>query len=161
MNVRFLNYCLVFTVLVMSGCSKVVIKSDSDPGVNLAELETFYVRKFPPDERGIEKKIASKLNELGFVATSGVSQNPTGPVDAVVSYEDRWMWDITMYMLEIDIKLHDPETDFIFASGSSYRTSLVRESPEEMIEEVFRDMFSGKVDLPEKTVGEEKIPKGD
>ena len=159
MKIRLLNYCLVFIVLIMSGCSKVVIKSDSDPSVNLAELETFYVRKFPPDERGIEKKISNKLNEMGFVATSGVSRDSSGPVDAVVSYEDRWMWDITMYMLEIDIKLHDPETDFVFASGSSYRTSIARESPEEMIEEVFRDMFSGKVDLPVKTVDEEKIPE--
>ena len=55
-----------------------------------------------------------------------------------------------MYMLEIVLQLRDPETEFIFATGTSYRTSLARESPENMIDEVLRDMFAGKIDLPEK-----------
>ena len=78
------------------------------------------------------------------------------PVDVIVTYADRWMWDITMYMIEINIELHDPETNYVFASGKSYRTSLVRKEPDEMVDEVFRDMFKGKIELPEKKVEESK-----
>ena len=134
-------------VLAASGCSKVVIRSDIDPNVDISNLHTLYVRKLPADSRGIERVIQDKLNEFGFQATSGAGLQPNGPVDAIVTYEDRWMWDITMYMLSIDIQLRDPETEYVLASGSSYRTSLVRESPEEMVDEVFRDMFAGKFTL--------------
>ena len=137
-------------VLAASGCSKVVIRSDVDPNADISSLHTMYVRKLPADNRGIETIIQNKLNEFGFDATSGAGSQPGYPVDAIVTYEDRWMWDITMYMLSIDIQLRDPETEYILASGSSYRTSLVRESPEEMVDEVFRDMFAGKINLPPK-----------
>ena len=141
---------LFLIVFLMTGCAKVVIKSDSDPNFDLTSLNTFYVQKFSPDKRGLEKIIVNKLNEFGFQATSGVDAVPPYPVDALVTYKDRWMWDITNYMLEIQIELRNPESNFMFASGKSYRTSLARKSPGEMIDEVFRDLFAGKVDIPEQ-----------
>ncbi len=147
---------LLLIILFMTGCSKVIIRSDSDPNTNLAELKKFYVRKLPADGRGLEKIVARKLNAFGFQATSGIDAAPADLVDVIVTYKDRWMWDITMYMLEINIEFHNPDSDFVFASGKSYRTSLVRKSPEEMIDEVLRDIFAGKVDLPEKKVDDNK-----
>ncbi len=149
-TIKSITFFLV--IFSMIGCSKAIIKSDSDPSINLAGLKTFYVRKQPLDKRGLEKIIANKLNEFGFQATSGTDSAPPGPVDAVVAYKDRWMWDITMYMLEINIEFRNPESEFVFANGKSYRTSIVREPPEVMIDEVLRDMFAGKVVLPEKQI---------
>lgn len=149
MQFRTRMFVLFLLIMAASGCSKVVIRSDSDPNVDFSSLHVLYVRKLPADNRGIEKIIQSKLNEFGFQATSGAGLEPHGPVDAIVTYEDRWMWDITMYMLSIDIQFRDPETGYVLSSGSSYRTSLVRESPEEMVDEVFRDMFAGKIALPD------------
>ena len=147
--------CLVLVILLVAGCSKVVVKSDSDPNLNMSDLNNFHVRKLPADGRGIEKIIAAKLVEFGFNATSGEKEASPTAYDAIVTYKDRWMWDITMYMLEIDIQLRDPETEFVLATGTSYRTSLARKSPEEMVDEVLRDMFTGKVELPENIVAEE------
>lgn len=141
---------LFLVIILMTGCSKAMIKSDTDPGTDLSTYKTFYVQKFHADGRGLETIIARKLNEFGFQATSGIDATPEYPVDALVTYKDRWMWDLTMYMLEIDIELHDPDSGFVFASGNSYRTSLARKSPEEMIDEVLRDMFAGKINLPKK-----------
>ena len=105
------------------------------------------MQKSPTDSRGLEKKIAEKLNELGFQATSGIDAMPAEPVDAIVTYRDSWMWDFSMYMMEINIELRNPDSNFVFATGNSYRTSLVRKPPEVMIDEVLRDIFTGKVDL--------------
>jgi len=145
---------LFLVILVLTGCSKAILRSDSDPNTNLGSLKTFYVLKFSEDNRGLEKIIAKTLTGYGFQATDGTDATSPTSVDAVVTYKDRWMWDITMYMLEINIELRKPDTNFMFASGNSYRTSLVRKSPEEMIDEVLRSIFAGKVELP-KTKSEE------
>ena len=137
---------LFLIILFMTGCSKAVIRSDSDPNVNFASFKTFYVQKSPPDNRGLEKMIADKLNELGFRAISGIDAKPVEPVDVLVTYKDRWIWDITMYMLEISIEFHNPDSNFVFATGKSYRTSLVRKPPAFMIDEVLRDLFVGKAE---------------
>jgi hypothetical protein len=62
-------------------------------------------------------------------------------VDAIVTYVDKWFWDITMYMLELTITLRDPKTDFPLATGSSYHTSMTRKSPEGMVDEVLTNIF--------------------
>ena len=58
-----IGICL-FTLLIlfMTGCSKVVVKSDSDPNVDMTKLKSFYVQKLAADGRGIEKKIAAKVS---------------------------------------------------------------------------------------------------
>jgi hypothetical protein len=62
-------------------------------------------------------------------------------VDAIVTYVDKWFWDITMYMLELTITLRDPKTDFPLATGNSYHTSMTRKSPEGMVDEVLTNIF--------------------
>ena len=139
---RLLNLMQAGLVLALTvGCVNTELTSDIDPSADLVGLDTFYVAKFGPDNRGIEAMIAAEQNAMGKTATSGVDPKPPSPVDAVVTYEDKWMWDITMYMLELSIDLRDPETNYKFATGRSYRTSLARKSPEEMVAEVLGEMF--------------------
>jgi hypothetical protein len=57
-------------------------------------------------------------------------------VDSVITYVDRWMWDITLYLLELTVTLRDATNSFPIALGNSYHTSLTRKSPEEMVDEV-------------------------
>jgi hypothetical protein len=123
-------------MLFVTGCVHTELISDIDPDSDLSTLKSFYVVKFEPDDRGIEAIIANELNSMGYHATSGVKPSPPLPVDAIVTYQDKWMWDITMYMLELNIDLRDPKTNYSFATGRSYRTSLARKSPEEMTQEV-------------------------
>ena len=130
----------------IAGCSTTELAADIDPSADLTGLETFYVAKFNPDERGIEAMIAAQLNAMGKTATSGIRPEPPSPVDAVVTYQDKWMWDITMYMIELTVELRDPETNYKFASGRSYRTSLARRSPEEMVAEVLGEIFGVPVE---------------
>jgi hypothetical protein len=62
-------------------------------------------------------------------------------VDALVTYKDKWMWDITMYMLELTITIRDPQNDYPLATGNSFHTSLTRKSPTEMVDEVVENIF--------------------
>jgi hypothetical protein len=61
--------------------------------------------------------------------------------NSIVTYVDRWMWDMTLYLLELTVTLRDATNDFPLAVGNSYHTSLTRLSPEEMVDEVIGNIF--------------------
>lgn len=131
-------------LVLISGCVNTELVADIDPSADLVALQSFYVAKFPSDDKGIEAMIAAELNAMGKDATSGVDPKPAAPVDAVVTYVDKWMWDITMYLIELTIDLRDPKTNYRFATARSYRTSLARKSPEEMVKEVLGKFFENQ-----------------
>lgn len=125
--------------LVLTACA--TSNSARAPDADLRRLKTFYVARLPADERGIEKLIVNRLTVMGYPCTSGESQTSPAPVDAIVTYQDRWMWDITMYMIKLDIQIHDGTTGAILANGEVMRPSLQRKSPEGMVEETLGVVF--------------------
>lgn len=129
-------------IFALSGCAVNRATGSVDPSADLSSLKTMYVKKLPADSRGVELLIAEKLRAKGVAATAGEGSSVPGGVDAVVTYVDRWMWDITMYMLELTITIRDPKTDFPFATGNSLHTSLTRLSPKEMVSEVIDNIYN-------------------
>lgn len=131
---------LGLAVGITSGCAVNRATGSVDPSANLAALKTMYVKKIPADDGGTNILIADKLRTKGVTVTTGV-EPPPSDVDAVVTYIDKWMWDITMYMLELTVTIRDPKTDFPLASGNSFHTSLTRLSPKEMVNEVVDNIY--------------------
>ncbi len=64
----------------------------------------------------------------------------------LVTYEDRWSWDITMFLIELTITLRDVSTREAFAVGSSYHTSMSRLNPVEMIDEIVSNLIAADDD---------------
>ena len=122
-----------------TGCAINRATATVDPSVNLGSLKAMHVAKQPKDDNGINVLIAEKLRSRGYSVTTG-SEKPSA-LDAVVTYIDRWRWDITMYMLELTITIRDPGNDYPLATGKSYHTSLTRMSPSEMVDEVLNNIF--------------------
>lgn len=79
-------------------------------------------------------------------ATTGPESMAPEDIDVIVTYKDKWMWDITMYMIELTISFREPGTDYPLAEGNSYRTSLTRKPPDEMVDEILTNVFSGNND---------------
>lgn len=77
------------------------------------------------------------------MSSFGIEATTTFPVDALVTYQDKWMWDITMYMLQLSIQIRDGKDRTVLATGQSFRPSLVRKSPEGMVNEVLGEIFKG------------------
>jgi len=122
-----------------TGCAVNRATATVDPGAKLDTLKTMHVTKLPQDGRNIDALIADKLRTRGYTVTTG----PQAParVDALVTYADKWMWDITMYMLELTVTVREPKTDYPLATGNSFHTSLTRKSPAEMVDEVINNIF--------------------
>jgi hypothetical protein len=130
---------VVLLAACASGCAVNRATAMADPAAKLDTLKTLHVNRFDKDQRGIDQLIASNLRARGYQVTTG--PQPAGPVDASVTYLDKWMWDITMYMLELTIAIRDPKTDYPLASGNSYHTSLTRKAPAEMVDEVLNNIL--------------------
>jgi hypothetical protein len=130
-------------LLVTSGCAVNRATATVAPDTDLRKLTTFYVVQFPPDKRGIEILIRDNLIKRGFTATAGPELSPPSySADAVVTYVDKWMWDMTMYMIELTITIRNPANNYPLATGNSYHTSLSRKSPPEMVDEVMANIFN-------------------
>jgi hypothetical protein len=130
---------IVALAVMTTGCAVNRTSAMVDPATKFETLKSFHVKPHDKDERNVDKLIADNLRARGFKVSTG--KEPAGPVDAVVTYVDKWMWDITMYMLELTINIRDPKTDFPLATGNSYHTSLTRKAPPEMVDEVLGNIM--------------------
>jgi uncharacterized lipoprotein YajG len=138
---RLLKLLLAALVLAaMTGCAVNRATATVDPAARVGSLQTMHVKRFEKDERGIDKLIADNLRARGYKVSTG--NDPAGPVDAVVTYVDKWFWDITMYMLELTVQIRDPKTDYPLATGNSLHTSLTRKAPPEMVDEVIGNIMN-------------------
>lgn len=136
---RLLRSALVLAMVALAACATET--SSRAPDAHLRRLKTFYVVRLPADDRGIQKLIAGRLRQLGYQSTWGDSRKPPTPVDAIVTYQDRWMWDITMYMIRLDVQVRDGRTGAILAYGEVMRPSLQRKSPQGMVEQTLGEIF--------------------
>lgn len=140
---RFTAVSLALTSLLFaSGCSNRATATLS-PGADLTKLKAFYVVHQPKDTHGIHNLIRDRIVKEGLAATAGPeSSQGSSSVDSIITYVDRWMWDITLYLLELTVTLRDSTNAFPIAVGNSYHTSLTRKSPEEMVDEVMTNIFN-------------------
>jgi hypothetical protein len=134
------SFVLILSVAALIvGCAN--LNSSRAPGADLSKIKTIYVQKLAGEDWGADKLIVTALETRGYQASSGISATPPTPVDATLTYEDKWMWDMTMYMIRLTIQIRDPSSGAIIASAESYRPSLERKSPEFMVNEVLDAIF--------------------
>jgi hypothetical protein len=137
---RWIGAALLATAALMtSGCAVNRATGSVEPGANLAAIKKIHVVRAAEDTREVNALLAERLTQMGYEASTSAAKRTD--VDAVMTYVDRWMWDITMYMIELTVVLRDPRSDFPLAKANSFHTSLTRLSPKEMVQEVTTNMF--------------------
>lgn len=136
---RLIRATLLIPLLLLAACATQT--ASRAPDTDLSSLKTFYVARLPADHRGIQQLISARLQQLGYRSTWGDAQTSPSPVDAVITYQDRWMWDITMYMIRLDVQVRDGRTGAILAYGEVTRPSLQRKSPQGMVDQTLGELF--------------------
>lgn len=132
---------LAIGLISLTGCSSSKRSATIMPGSNLGAAKSYYVVHYSSDNAKVNELIRDNLIARGYQATTGDAHaTPTG-VDAILTYQDKWMWDITMYMLQLDMQIRDPKTDIPMATGMAMHTSLARRSPKEMAREVLDEIY--------------------
>lgn len=125
--------------LLFTACSNLNVHRE--PGANLTGLKKLYVEHRLADGRGLDLTIARELQRLGYTASSGPMTMMPDHTEAVVSYVDRWTWDFSSYMIELDIEVSDPRTSKILATVRYFRPAVVGKTPEEMVRAVIDPLF--------------------
>jgi hypothetical protein len=133
---------LLGLLVTASGCANHATSSLT-PGADLSKIKSFYLIPGAEDKDNY-LIIKSNLEKRGYSVTTGPEMLPPYKADAVVTYVDKWMWDITMYMLELTITFRDPINNTPLAVGNSLHSSLTRKSAEDMVDEVLTNIFNAK-----------------
>lgn len=134
---------LLVALTALTGCYVQYNTSRVLPDVTINPTKTYYVVHHEDDPRQIDLVISQKMGAMGLHHVSNGPENsiPEG-TDVIVLYEDRWMWDMTNYLIMLKIQFRDASNNLLLARGQSYRTSLVRKSVEEMVQETLAGIFS-------------------
>lgn len=144
MRRMFLAVFMTALVSLTSGCAVNRASANLMPDADLSQIKSVYVVHQPADAKGVDQAIKEALVKRGLTATIGPAQTPPYAADAVVTYVDKWMWDLTMYLLELTITVRSPANEFPLATANSLHTSLTRKSPKEMADEVVTNAFNAK-----------------
>ncbi len=126
-------------LFAFGGCAVNRATATADPALRWDAIKTLHVKQLEGEDGSTKTLIAERFRSAGFNVTA--DPEPPAQPDAIVTYVDKWMWDLTMYMLELTITLREPRTDFPLASGNSMHTSLTRKSPKEMVDEVVGNLL--------------------
>lgn len=132
----FAASCLAVGLAAMTGCAVNRADAHMMADADLSKVKTLYVVHNEADKHDIDKDLKTAFEKRGFVVTNGPAQPAPYAQDAVVTYIDKWMWDITMYLLELQVTVRNPSNSFPLATADSLHSSLARKSPAEMADEV-------------------------
>lgn len=127
---------LLIGTSTLTGCATNHASGQLTPGSDLSQVKTAYVVKQPKDKQQIDGLIKANLEKRGYVVTLGPELSTPYNADVAITYVDKWMWDITLYLLELTINVRDPKSGYPLANGNALHTSLTRKTPEYMVNEV-------------------------
>ncbi|MEE3327955.1 MAG: hypothetical protein VX252_11520 [Myxococcota bacterium] len=85
---------------------------------------TFYVEQHAADNRNIDQIIVEAFRSRAVQATGGPPSGAPPNVNFLVTYEDRWAWDMRTYLRMIQIDVREPGTGAIVATSQSHQDSL-------------------------------------
>jgi predicted CopG family antitoxin len=140
--VKYKIFIIVALFLSIAGCSS-TIGGYIVPGESIDRNLVYKIEKNKTDERGLSEIILRQLKKKGlkvFIESSDTSKD----YDVKIVYGGQWQWDMTWYLLNVDIRFYEKEPSLLLASAYSHRTSLVRKNPTEVVDEAISALFTLK-----------------
>jgi hypothetical protein len=89
-----------------------------------AEASTYFVQRHAKDTRDLASGIADSMRTRGLKATAGIESDRPADAAFVVTYVDRWIWDMRMYLADLRIEVRDAKDQSIVGFGQSSQSSL-------------------------------------
>jgi len=86
---------------------------------------TYFVERQPKDTHDLDAIIAERMRARGLKATAGSADGEKPEHDYAVTYTDKWMWDMRMYLWDLRIDVRDAKDNSIVGFGQSMQSSLV------------------------------------
>ena len=110
---------LLFVTLLLQSCSYASLSGFPIPTA-ASEGKIFFVRHQVDDDRALDVVLADALRARGIAVANETSDSP----DYVVSYIDKWYWDMRTYLIDFRIDVRDAQTEVLLGTSRSFQTSL-------------------------------------
>ena len=117
------NLFLILSLAALTGCVGSATGQTIPAGLASSE-NLFYVAHQPKDSRNLHNDIASALQSRGFTATAGPADAKPSNADYVVTYVDRWQWDMRIYLSDLRIEVRDALDNSLMGYGQSAQSSF-------------------------------------
>lgn len=117
------NLFLLLSLAALTGCVGSAT-GQIIPSELTASENSFYVAHQPEDSRNLHNDIASALQSRGISATAGPADGKPSTADYVVTYIDRWQWDMRMYLSDLRIEVRDALDNSLMGFGQSAQSSF-------------------------------------
>jgi hypothetical protein len=124
---------VVTASLLLAGCFSAQSGGYVAPGSRLDPAARYFIVFTGSDEQALHEVIARELQARGVAATTGFEDKVPPGTDILVRYAGQWQWDITWYLLDVQLQFYRAGTDELVASGQAFRTSLARKAPDAMV----------------------------
>ena len=141
-KILFQSVIIAILMFLFSGCANRAVVN-RNPSFDISGIKSIHIQNSDGGGDELIPIISNKLKDLGFMDIT-IGDNVAPTADAVITYRDKWMWDITMYMIELTITVRDKNSWTPIATGNSMHTSLTRKSEEEMVDEVLTNIFNNR-----------------
>jgi hypothetical protein len=108
-----------------------------EPGV------VYFVENHGQDQRNLEQIIAGIIAARGIEVTAGGPGQRPPNATFIVTYEDRWGWDMRTFLRDIKIDVHEAKTGQVVGTSRSYQDSLsaMGQTYQEIIERTANGLF--------------------
>lgn len=127
--------------LVLTACASADVGSYVVPGESLAESGSYYIVFAADDDRALHELLREGMVARDLDASSGFADRMPEDTTYLVEYGSQWQWDVTWYLLHLNVRVYEPGTRLLIASAHSRRSSLVRKPPEEVVAEALNVLF--------------------
>ncbi|CZE47475.1 hypothetical protein [Campylobacter geochelonis] len=127
---------LCILLFIFTGCSIVSQEAYVVPNSYKENTKTYYVEHLITDKNDLNKLIEKAIIKNGFSVVNNHKQ-----ADVIVTYIDRWFWDMGNYLILLKIQFRDSKNKFPMIVGENARTSFARKEPEFMVDELIKVMF--------------------
>jgi len=134
---------LLAIVSLLAGCAE--FSSRVVPTVKLGSYQHVYVQHSLTDGRGLDGIIAQELRRLGYDAGAGPLTLMPKNTELIVMYQDRWSWDFTTYMIELDMQVMTAHSGRMLADARTFRPSILGHAPVELIDQILDKWFKPRV----------------
>lgn len=131
---------LIAAVALLAGCTTVSVRRV--PAIDLTRFHHVFVERPFNENHHLDEYLVDELRHDGFVSESGPMTMLPDDADAVLSYQSRWNWDFTTYLMELDLSLRTAHTNKKLAEARYYQPTIRTRSPARVVHTLITRIFA-------------------
>lgn len=120
----FAAFLILSSLLVSCGSTS----KPKAPSAAIPAGAAVHVVKHENSSRDIDTYLRNAFAKRGYAATSGTKAEMPASAGFYVTYVDRWYWDLAMYLVSLEVTLHDAQNGQV-VNSSRYKNGILHTYP--------------------------------